>query len=211
MNQANGPFTISDQQLLDGLRRKDQLVWRQVYNSNRTKVVSYLRGRGVSDEVALEIYQDTLVFLDAHKDTLVLTSKLSTYLTGVAIMKLKEYWKKQALAATRSVSDSEQQLGRRKPNDDDVDEAELALLQLALDDESRFGLDTDEPDVLIQKALAQIPLKHCADIFQMRYWDGLDDKQIASQLGLSHGSLRNQVGDCKKKVKEILLGMGWGR
>ncbi|GAB4025635.1 RNA polymerase sigma factor [Spirosoma koreense] len=211
MDQANVYPIATDQQLLDGLRNKNQQIWRQVYNTNRRPVVNYLRGLGASDEVAMEIYQDTLIFLDSKKDTLTLQSKLSTYLTGVAMLKLKEHWKKEKTAATRTGADFERQLQRRKPTDGETDEAELALLQLTVEDGFRFDLDNADPDVMVQKALAQISLKHCADIFQLRYWDGLDDKQIAGKLGLSHGSLRNQVGDCKKKVKEILVGMGWGQ
>lgn len=211
MDQTNSPFIITDQQLVEGLRRNDQLLWRKVYHDNRSRVVHYLCGLGATEGVALEIYQDTLIFLDTKKESLVLTSKLSTYLTGVAILKLKEYWKKQSVAAERTRPDFDQQLGHRKPADEEIDEAELALLQLASEDGSRFGLDTDETDDMMQKALAQLTLKHCTDIFRMRYWEGIDEKEIAAKLGLSYGSLRNQMGDCKKKMKEILLGMGWGQ
>ena len=211
MDANRGPLLLSDQQLLEGLRRQDQRIWRLVYNGHRLKVVNFLRGRGASDEVALSIYQDTMVFLDTQKDHLVLTSKLSTYLIGVAFHKLREYWREQTRNAKRSGADIEQQLNKRRPTDDDPDEAELALIQLASEDSTRFDFDNGELDVLVQQALAQIPLKHCANIFQLRYWDGMDDQQIASRLALSHGSVRNQVVDCKKKVKSILLGMGWGR
>ncbi|MCX6214612.1 RNA polymerase sigma factor [Spirosoma sp.] len=211
MNQGNSLPELSDKQLLDGLRADDQGAWRQVYNTNRRKVIHYLRGRGASAEVAHEIYQDTMVFLDAQKHKLVLTSKLSTYLTGVAIKKLQAYWTEKTKEASRISIGFDSPVNRPNLTGDDIDEMELALLNLALEDDPRFALNPEEADLMVQKALAQIPLKHCADIFRMRYWDGFNDQEIADRLNLSHGSVRNQVGDCKKKVKSILLTMGWGQ
>ncbi len=208
MDPVNDPSGTTDQKLLDYLRTGNEQAWRKVYNDNRPKVVNYLRRRGASEDVALEIYQDTLVFLDEKKHQLELTSKLSVYLTGVAYHKLQEYWKKQATNENRTTR-LDTGSNRPLPMDGEADDAELALLQLAWDDNAFAGFDTDEPDVLMQKALTQITLRNCVDIFQLHYWENLDYKEIASLLKLSYGTVRNQVIDCKKQLKEILMSMGW--
>ncbi|MGV3560270.1 RNA polymerase sigma factor [Larkinella arboricola] len=193
MDQIN-----KDQQILERLRNNDQRAWREVYEGNRSKVINYLRRYSTPEEVAVEIYQDTLVFLDERKHILQLESRLSTFLIGVAFNKLRARWK-----ANSGKFDTI----KFSSTDDD----ELNLLQFAFVDELQFEADSDEPDAMIQQALAQVQLKHCTDLFRLVYYEQLDQRQVADTLGMSYGSVRNQLLDCKKKMKTILLKMGWGQ
>lgn len=199
-----------DKQLLERLRQDDQVAWREVYDGNRSKVVNYLRRYSVPETLAVEIYQDTLVFLDERKHSLQLESQLSTYLIGVAYNKLRSFWKANTANNAKFLNeDFESRLARVNASDVTDDELKLAPIELA--DEISFGAETVEADAMIQQALTQVQLKHCADLFRMVYYEGIDQRQVADILKLSYGSVRNQLRDCKRKMKTILLNMGWGQ
>lgn len=208
MASPNDPPPHPDQQFVELLRENDPKTWRTVYETNRPKVINFLRRRNAPDEVALDIYQETLIFLDSRKHTLTLSCKLSVYLIGVALNKWRDY-RKKTNGREQSTDDADL-LDRRMLGEDEADAAELALLNQAFVNDPLLWVDTSDPSPIIQKALGLLSLT-CQRLLTLRYWDDLDDQQISETVPMAYDAVRKQIYKCKQKIREILRDLGWGK
>lgn len=201
MDQANTQSIAADQQLIVRLRTDDRRAWQQVYKQTGSKVVYYLRRHKAPEDVAHSIFQETLIILDQRKAALTLTCKLSVFLIGIAILKLKEYWRKQG-KDPEQLTDDFSGLDR-KLVEDDVDASQLALLELAFMDDASLLDDTATPEELVQHALTRLSDK-CVSLFRMRFWEGLDDYQIAAAVPMEYRLVRDQIYKCKARMRSII-------
>jgi RNA polymerase sigma factor (sigma-70 family) len=202
MDQVPDPPITRDQQLLERLRDKDQQAWNAVYKENRNKVVGFLRKNyGVGESEAAEIYQDALVVLAEKLNSLELTSQLHVYLTGIAKNLQQAYFRSKGIKARRELSIDQP---TNSASDDDV-----GPLEIGEEDGLLLEMEAGEQDEIFQRALAILGPTPCGELFQLVYYEKLGQDEIAEKLGRAYGTVRNQLKDCRKKLKIILRDLGW--
>lgn len=64
-------------------------------------------------------------------------------------------------------------------------------------------IDTSERDAKIWKAIDKLPEK-CREIFLMSKRDGLSNEEIASELGISISTVKNQISKALGRLREAL-------
>lgn len=211
MTPQHDPALIRDQELLIRLRNDDLRAWNEVYEAYRGPLTQFLLGKGVQADLIPEIYQETFIRLDAKIQRLELTRPLLVYLKSVAFRVMHEFWRQEKALKSHSYEEAERLIARKRPSEDDSEEVESGLFDIPADEPDLTNLDTTSADALVQEVLDKVQLKHCADIFRLRYWNGMDDSQIAAQLKIAYDSVRKQFYDCRKKAKNLLISLGWGR
>ena len=87
-----------------------------------------------------------------------------------------------------------------------------------LSDEIGYGIDDDNPEsiwmtkekrIMIEKIADHLP-KQCKMVFKMRYKKGLTYEEIASELGISIGTVKVQINRAKNKLPKLLEKIGFG-
>ncbi|GAB3504475.1 hypothetical protein GCM10027341_34830 [Spirosoma knui] len=196
----------ADQELINYLRTDNPQAWKKIYSDNRSKVINYLRRRDTPEDLAEVIFHETLLVLDKRKQTLVLTAKLSVFLISIAIRLLKNHWRKKGKNPTQLTDDFDK-LDQQALGDNEAEATELALLQLAFEDNALLG--EYDRDNLLQQALEKLSEK-CRRLFRMRFWEELTDQQVAVAYPMEYGRVRDQFYKCKEKLKVIFTELNKG-
>jgi RNA polymerase sigma-70 factor, ECF subfamily len=186
-------FFGNDHDLIKALQEGNQQVWSQVYKEYKNKVLGTLIKKGATEEEAKVAYQDAWVHVYEVIHTLDFRdgkARFSTYVTGVAINKLNETWKR----------------GKKNPEEpflpEDLNWLEEALAYL-------FTSSSEECMQLLEKALQKMSKKHCNEIFEFRFWHQLSLQEIAQKLGLNYGHIREQSSQCIAHIRQLLTDMGY--
>jgi DNA-directed RNA polymerase specialized sigma24 family protein len=76
---------MTDQELLDGIRRHDPTAVEAVYRLCRPGIISYVKQNSGSYDEAMDIIQDAMLasYMNITKPGFILTSALSTYIQGI--------------------------------------------------------------------------------------------------------------------------------
>lgn len=82
---SSAPTLPTDQEILDGIRRRDNTTVSAVYQQFRPRIVAHLGSLNGSKEEAKDIFQEALVvvFMNAQKPDFQLTSSFYTYLFAI--------------------------------------------------------------------------------------------------------------------------------
>lgn len=176
----------SPDEIIDGLRRRDNRVMRYIYKNYYPAVLKLVMTNNGTEEDAKDVFQETLiaVFRNIRKEeNFQLKHSFSTYIYSISRL----LWLKNL----RDSRNSEKNLKENHPYVD-------------FEDPKPFN-EEDLRYSAYQRAFGKIP-DDCKKILKMTV-DGVSQKEIASQLGLkSENYIKKRKHYCKEyliqKIKE---------
>ena len=178
-----------DDILLEELKKGNDKAFKQVYQDNRNKFLSFAKKYGLEQQDLLDIYQDSYItlFENVVEGKLVkLSSTLSTYLISIGKYKI---------------------LDRLRKNKQHVN-SELVLKLTKQKDEylESFDLETEEltpEEVLLEKYFDQLGEK-CKNILILFYYKKYSIREImkAGKYN-SENVVKSQKSRCLKTLKQL--------
>jgi len=174
-----------ESKLIEQLRSGDQELLVKIYAEYKIEFLAYTSRFSISDEDAVDIYQDSMIVLYEN----ILSGKLTTLTSSVktylfAIGKYKIY---NTLKVKVSLVDFE--------------DYEFLLAE----DNEEFLLREKNIEQL-QKAYLQLGCK-CKEVIKLFYYENLTIKEIKNRLAYtSKDVVKTQKSRCIKQIKDILLG-----
>jgi RNA polymerase sigma factor (sigma-70 family) len=171
----------SQEEIIDGLRRRDNRVMRFVYKSNFPAVLKLVMSNSGTDDDAKDIFQESIIVAFRNirdNNEFRIESSFNTYLYSIARL----LWLQQI----RNTRDTDRLLKDNMPFID-------------FEDPPPFN-EEDLRYSLYQKAFKLMP-DDCRNIIKMSN-DGLTQKEIADKLGLKS---ENYIAKRKHFCKEFLI------
>lgn len=175
----------SDNQLVHLLQGDDDKAFTEIYN-RYWKLLYYIAYKRLGNyEEAEECVQDVFADIWGRRKTLQITRLLKYYLAAAVQYQVMK------------------QLSQRSRNNLQAldEEATTAMTSAAADQQLLFG----ELEVQIQELVGTLPEK-CRLVYTLSRHDGLNNKAIASQLGISEKTVENQL---TKALSRIRNGLGF--
>ena len=139
-------------------------------------------------QVSEEIVQDVFVSLWANRNTLSITSTISNYLFRAVKNKSIDYLRSKYA-----------QIQKKFTSEQAAEDSSVSLAD---------NLEAKDLVVLVQKAVERLP-KKCKEIFLLSREGGLTYEEIAQALGISHKTVKAQMGIALKKLRTF-LDKHWG-
>jgi RNA polymerase sigma factor (sigma-70 family) len=177
-------FLISDEQILNSIRKGDDSVLSYLYEKNLRMIMKYILQNNGSESDATIILQDTLVIFweKARKDDFVLKSKISTFLYAVARKKwLQELNYRKKYTTLEQVSEN--------PGD-----------SVGIDDK----LEENELSGIVKKCMTQLSTL-CQQILTAFYYDDKSMNEISKSLGLANEDVaKSKKYQCKKELERLV-------
>jgi len=177
---------FSEQEIIDGIRRRDNRVLSYIYKSYYSAILNLVLTNSGSEDDAKDIFQETLIVVFKHvreKADFSLTSGFQTYLYSIARL----LW----LKAIRTRKDDQKKLNESHPYID------FEPPKPFTDQDIRYSL--------YQRAFVTIP-EDCQQIIRLTV-EGVSQKDIAEKLGFrSENYIKKRKHFCKQylinKIKE---------
>lgn len=135
----------------------------------------------LTHEDADDVVQNALLKAWSSIDTFHGDSKVSTWLTRIAINEALDFQRRQKRRPTMSADDSDLSLANRLMADD--------------------YFDGDQADARLQEAIARLPEVQ-RNVFLMRYYDELKFSEISRITGTTEGALKASYHIAVKKITE---------
>lgn len=174
-----------ENRLIEQIQSGDQKGIERIYTQFKTEFLVYSSRFSVSDEDALDIYQDSIIAL--YENILSgkltsLTSSLKTYLFAIGKYKIYNSLKVKVVI-------------------EDIDDYEF-LLEEESDDEF---LLREENVKKLQQAYQTLGGK-CQKVVKLFYYENLTIEEIKDRLGYaSKDVVKSQKSRCIKQIRELLL------
>jgi len=177
-------FLISDEQILNSIRKGDDSVLSYLYEKNLRTIMKYILQNNGSESDATIILQDTLVIFweKARRDDFVLKSKISTFLYAVARKKwLQELTYRKKYTTLEQVSENP---GDSVGIDDTVEENELSGI--------------------VKKCMTQLSTL-CQQILTAFYYEDKSMNEISKSFGLANEDVaKSKKYQCKKELERLV-------
>jgi len=161
------PDAPSDQQLVAALNAGDAAAFEALYFRHRDWVVNLAHRFTGSEDLALDVMQETFLYLLKKFPGFRLTANLKTFLYPAV--------KNLSIAA------------RRKAARYQSTEAEQQILEQAAAEPPRFCLSSD-----LNTALANVSEEH-REVLLLRFVDGLTFAEIAEAAGIPLGTVKSRL------------------
>lgn len=179
---------LNDQQILTMVQQNDDSALAHLYERNLRMILKLVTQNNGTEADALEILQETLITFweNARKSNFILSSKISTYLYGIA----KNKWLHE-LARRRkhkSLGEIENNPAPTIGADDRIEEEELTEI--------------------VKNCISRLsPL--CQQILVAFYYEGHSMQEISQSLGLANENVaKSKKYQCKKEL-ELLVKKHW--
>jgi RNA polymerase sigma factor (sigma-70 family) len=168
---------MSDQEVLDKIRKGDESALDYLYTKHYRMLVNVITKNNGTEDEAKDIYQDALVnfWQKSRKPDFELTAKISTYLYSVCQnLWLKELNRKSRLGA------------------EDLNAGFLP------------DYDEKEKNSLVEKCLNQLG-ESCKKILMLYYFDDLSMEDIAKEMGFANAdTAKTKKYKCKNELEKIV-------
>ena len=148
----------------------------------QSRLYWHIRRMIVDHDLAQDVLPDTFIKAYQNFDKFKEDSLLYTWLYRIA------------------TNESLQQLNKLKKMQKTDEEAEYHLQNLVADNAEK---DSDEIQVLLQKAIQSLPEKQKL-VFTMRYYDDLPYEELSKILEMSVGTLKTNYHYAKQKIEEYI-------
>lgn len=190
---------ISDSDLLELIKQNDRKAWRELYGRYKNPIGNFMRNWSCKGPDFDDVYQETMMRLDAKCHTINLDVTLKTILIAIA----KRVWFET--------------LRNRKKHGILVDDEQRVFSQLTADEELKsdseeliFNPEEEAFDITgkVVEAMTKMRSGDCADIFHARYWYKIRVDQVAEQFGINYNSMRTKIYECKQSLKRLLQKAG---
>ena len=175
------------QQLKDG----NEKVFEQIVKSYWPRLYAFTNIYVINKEAAKEIVQDTFLVLWSQRKYLEDNTCLITYLMVVSRNKCLNYLKSLQLH-TIPIDDLNEYTVYQRSN------------VYVLEDDSLEILITKELAQAIATSLEKLPAQ-TKEIFMLSRYNGLKNKEIADQLGISTKSVEYHIKNALKQLKSDLI------
>lgn len=175
------------QQLKDG----NEKVFEQIVKSYWPRLYAFANIYVINKEAAKEIVQDTFLVLWSQRKYLEDNTCLITYLMVVSRNKCLNYLKSLQLH-TIPIDDLNEYTVYQRSN------------VYVLEDDSLEILITKELAQAIATSLEKLPAQ-TKEIFMLSRYNGLKNKEIADQLGISTKSVEYHIKNALKQLKSDLI------
>jgi RNA polymerase sigma factor (sigma-70 family) len=167
----------SEKELFERIQKGDEKALEFIYKKYYRMMTKLVITNSGTEEEARDVYQDALVVFwqKARSGTLVLTSKMSTYIYSIC----QNLWRKE--------------LDRKKRlSNEEKDSAES------------MDLDSPEREKIIAKCLEQLG-ETCRKVLMFYYFDELSMQEIADKLGFANtDTAKTKKYKCKQKLDELV-------
>jgi RNA polymerase sigma factor (sigma-70 family) len=168
---------LSEKELFERIQKGDEKALEFIYKKYYRMMTKLVITNSGTEEEARDVYQDALVVFwqKARSGTLVLTSKMSTYIYSIC----QNLWRKE--------------LDRKKRlSNEEKDSAES------------MDLDSPEREKIIAKCLEQLG-ETCRKVLMFYYFDELSMQEIADKLGFANtDTAKTKKYKCKQKLDELV-------
>ena len=148
----------------------------------QSRLYWHIRRMIVDHDLAQDVLQETFIKAYQNFDKFKEDSLLYTWLYRIA------------------TNESLQQLNKLKKMQKSDEEAEYHLQNLVADNAEK---DSDEIQVLLQKAIQSLPEKQKL-VFTMRYYDDLPYEELSKILEMSVGTLKTNYYYAKQKIEDYI-------
>lgn len=176
--------SFSDEQILKGVLRHDNLVLSYIYKQYYYKVNAFIRKNSGSEEDVSDIFQEAIIVIYRklkENDLLFETRSFETYLFSVCRL----LW----LKSLRNIKTEREKINESLPFNEEV-----------YDDDLNNVIEKNERYLLYQKHFRNISTD-CQKILQM-FFDKVPIRQIAQMMGFKS---EKYVKSRKFKCKELLI------
>ena len=173
-----------DSEIIELMRneRTYQKGLRSMMDAYQSRLYWHIRRMIVDHDLAQDVLQETFIKAYQNFDKFKEDSLLYTWLYRIA------------------TNESLQQLNKLKKMQKSDEEAEYHLQNLVADNAEK---DSDEIQVLLQKAIQSLPEKQKL-VFTMRYYDDLPYEELSKILEMSVGTLKTNYHYAKQKIEEYI-------
>ncbi len=178
-----GKDQISDERLFERYRRGDEDALRTLIDRHRDDLFRFLY-RLLGDRAAAEdVFQDTFLQIHLSADRFDVTRRFRPWLFTIAANKGRDYLRKKG---------RRQELELSAPAGGDPSGASFVDLMEIEVPAPDAGLDREELDALVQRALARMtPLMR--EILLLAYFQRLSYAQVAEDLGIPLGTVKSRL------------------
>lgn len=177
---------IEDEGLVERLRdaRQSRSAFSEVIRKYSEPLYHQIRRMVQSHDDTNDLLQNTFLKAWTSLDAFRGQAKLSTWLYKIAINESLTFLEKQKKQQNLSIDE----------------EASLLINTIESDD----YIDGDDLRIKLRKAIATLPEKQRL-VFNMRYYDEMDYKQMSEILGTSVGALKASYHIAVKKIEEFFV------
>ncbi|MCC6462367.1 MAG: sigma-70 family RNA polymerase sigma factor [Saprospiraceae bacterium] len=177
--------TYTDQELLDGIRRRDNAVLSAVYQVFRPRVLALIRNLGGTEHEALDILQEAIVavFINVQKQEFAFTNGFNAYFHGIC----QNLWLKKF---------------RDKSRQTHIGSDALDALKMAADVQADG--EYAERQAFFMKKFKSLA-EGCRELLRLSVIEEKKPEEIVEQLGL--GSLNyfyKRKSTCKDKLEALV-------
>ena len=175
--------TFSDDKLLDLIQGDDFAAFDELYHRYAQRLVSYIHSKLDDVEESKDVVQEIFVSIWVDRKNLFHVNSISNYLYKIALNKSLNVFRKNKVKAVYIKSFS---------------------TFLASDPVLLGDTDTEsDREKALNTALIRLPEKMRA-IFELRYFDGLSNEQVAKRLNISHHTVATQMKRALKSIRKDL-------
>ncbi len=168
------------QRMIDGDENAFKYFFDTYYEDLCNFVNSYLRNEPLSEDIVQGIF----IYLWDNRGSLPKNCSVKSYLYTAS--------KNRSLNQIRDTK-----------NRNGVLEKLYTCLQVISEENAEQNLELKELEEIITKAVDELP-QQCRTIYQLSRNEGLSNKEIAEELGLSVKTVENQITIAVRKIKDFL-------
>jgi RNA polymerase sigma factor (sigma-70 family) len=171
----------SDAQLIAELKNDDHQAFKEIYDRYANKLIAIALKKTGSEDEAVDMTQELFLSVWKNRHTIQLTGVLEAYLIVSVNYMIYRWYKKQKL-----------QLGSLN---------DLSEIWHRGEDSTSQKLIHAELSFLINQEIANMPEKMRQVYLYSRDHD-MNGQQIATELGVSHQTVRNQISNALGRLKK---------
>ena len=177
------PQEYNEEEIPAKIAQGDLKAYEFLFRQKYEVLYQYSAKITAEPQVSEEIVQDVFVSLWAKRKTLSISSTISNYLFRAVKNKSIDYLRSKYAQIQKDFT-SEQA----------AEDSSVSLVD---------NLEAKDLEVLVTQAIEQLP-KKCKEIFLLSREGGLTYEEIAQALGVSHKTVKAQMGIALKKLRTFL-------
>ena len=171
---------ISDKDLVKAIKSNDRNAFDELYSRYVGDLVGFIYNKLHDLEESKDIVQEIFVFLWAERDNFLEINSVSNYLYRIAVNKSLNIFRRQKI--TQNYIESLAHF--LEENSTNQEEGQLEV----------------QREHELSKALHLLPIK-MRTIFELRYYEGLSNEQVAQRLSISTHTVSTQMKRALKSIR----------
>ena len=180
-------MNVSEQKLLDLLKTGDKKAFELIFTANYSKLCGYAFGLLRQYEVSEDIVKDLFLRIWEKRETLEINCSLPSYLVKSVHNSCLNY-----ITRTRKLHIS-------------IEETDFheELNNLTEINQPLSDIYFNELEAILEREVEKLPLR-CKKIFKLSRYKGLSHREIAVKLGISENTVKVQIFNALKILRDCL-------